>query len=40
MIDRRNVLDQPIKNDLRTYGNICEITSGQGDDYASGCLLG
>ena len=40
MIDRRNSLDQPIKNDKRTYDdNIRKIATGQGDDYTTGCLL-
>ena len=32
--------DQPIKNDIKTYENIRKITTGQGDDYTTGCLLG
>ena len=39
MIDGRNFFDQPIKNDIRTYKNIRKITTGQGDDYTTGCLL-
>ena len=39
MINGRNLFDQPIKNDLRTYGNISKIATGQGDDYTTGCLL-
>ena len=39
MIDGRNVFDQPIKNDLRTYDNTRKIATGQGDDYTTGCLL-
>ena len=35
----RNIFDQPVKNDLRTYENIQKITTGQGDDYRPGCLL-
>ena len=27
------------KNDLRTYDNIRKITTGQRDDYTTGCLL-
>ena len=40
MIDRRNVFDQPIKNDKITYENIRKIATGQGDDHTNGCLLG
>ena len=39
MIDGRNFFNQPIKNDLKTYDNIRKIATGQGDDYATGCLL-
>ena len=38
MIDGQNAFDQPVRNDLRTYGNIRKISVGQGDDY-TGCLL-
>ena len=39
MFDRRNLLDQPIKNDLKAYDNISKIPTGQSDDYTTGCLL-
>ena len=39
MFDRRNLLDQPIKNDLKAYDNISKIATGQSDDYTKGCLL-
>ena len=39
MIDGKNFLDQPIKDDKVTYENIRKITTGQGDDYTTGCLL-
>ena len=39
MIDERNFLDQPIKNDLKTYDKIRKIATGQGDDYTTECLL-
>ena len=32
-------LDQPVKNDIRTYDNIRKISIDQGDDYTTGCLL-
>ena len=38
MIDGRNLFDQPIKDDFKTY-NIKKIATGQGDDYATGCLV-
>ena len=39
MIDGKNVFDQPLKNDKVTYEIIRKIATGQGDDYATGCLL-
>ena len=39
MIDGQNFFDQPIRNNLITYGSIQNISTGQGDDYATGCLL-
>ena len=39
MIDGKNVFDQLVKNDFRTYDNIQKIAIGQVDDYATGCLL-
>ena len=39
MIDGQSAIDQPVKNDLRTYDNIQKIVVGQEDDYSTGCLL-
>ena len=39
MIDGKNFFDERIKNNKVTYENIRKITSGQGDDYTTGCLL-
>ena len=39
MIDGKNFFDQPVKSDLRTYDNVWNISTGQGDDYTAGCLL-
>ena len=39
MIDRENLFDQSVKNNLWTYDNIRKIATGQGDDYCTGCLL-
>ena len=39
MIDGRNFFDQPINNMTKTYENIRKITTGQVDDYTTGCLL-
>ena len=39
MIDDRNFFDQTIDSMTKTYENIRKIAMGQGDDYATGCLL-
>ena len=39
MINGKNVLDQPVKNNLRTYDNIRKIVTGQEDDCTTDCLL-
>ena len=39
MTDGKNIFDQPINSNLKTYDNIRKITIGKGDDYATGCLL-
>ena len=39
MIDGETFFDQPVKTDQVTYENIRKIAIGQGDDYATGCLL-
>ena len=38
MIDGKNIFDQAVKNDLRTY-NVGKIAADDGDDYTTGCLL-
>ena len=38
-IDGKNLFDQPINNDTKTYENIRKIATGQGGDYTTGCLL-
>ena len=39
MIDGKNVIDQPINNDTKTYENIRKIAAGQGIDYRIGYFL-
>ena len=39
MIDGKNFFDQPINSMTKTYENIRKITTGQGDDYATSCLI-
>ena len=40
MIDGKNFFDHSINSNNKTYKNIRNIATGQGDDYTSGCLLG
>ena len=39
MIDGQIFLDQPVRNDLKTYDSIRKIATSQGDDCTPGCLL-
>ena len=39
MIHGKKFFDQPINNGFKTYENIRNISTGQGDDYTTGCLL-
>ena len=39
MIEGKNFFDHPVKNDFRTYDNIRKVAIGQGDGYATRCLL-
>ena len=38
-IDGRNFHDQPINDSIKKYDEIRKISTGQGDDYTTGCLL-
>ena len=38
-IDGRNFYDQPINYSIKQYDEIRKISTGQGDDYTTGCLL-
>ena len=38
-IDGKNFYDQPIHDSIKRYDEIRKISTGQGDDYATGCLL-
>ena len=40
MIDRENLFDQPVRNDLITYDNSRKIAPGKGNDYITACLIG
>ena len=37
MIDRQNLFDQLVQNNIRTYNNILKNTAEQGDDHTTGC---
>ena len=39
MVDGKSFFDQSVKNNKVTYENIRKTTTGQGDDYTTGCLL-
>ena len=39
MVDKKNVPDQPTKNDLKACNNIRKISKSQRDDYTVGCVL-
>ena len=39
MIDGQNFFDHSVKNNLKTYGNIRKIATGQRGDCTTGCLL-
>ena len=38
-IDGRNFYDQPINDSIKQYDEVRKISTGQGDDYTTGCLL-
>ena len=38
-IDGKSIVDQPVKDSLRTYDSIQKVATGQEDDYPTDCLL-
>ena len=40
MIDGQKSFEQPVRNNLKSYGSIRKIATDQGKDYTTGCLLG
>ena len=38
-IDGKNFYDQPINDSIKQYDEVRKISTGQGDDYTTGCLL-
>ena len=39
MIDGRNFSDQPINDLIKRNDEVRKVSTGQGDDYTTGCLL-
>ena len=39
MIDGRNFYDQPIIDLIKQYDEVRKVSTGQGDDYTTACLL-
>ena len=39
MIDGRNFSDQPINDLIKQNDEVRKVSTGQGDDYTTGCLL-
>ena len=37
--DGRNFYDQPINDSIKQYDEVRKVSTGQGNDYATGCLL-
>ena len=37
--DVRNFYDQPINDTIKKYDKIRKVSTGQGDEYTTGCLL-
>ena len=39
VIDGRNFYDQPINVSIKQYDEVRKVSTGQGDDYTTSCLL-
>ena len=39
MIDERNFYDQPINDLIKQHDEVRKVSTGQDDDYTTGCLL-
>ena len=39
MSDMKNIFDQYIKGDMKTYENIRKVFISQGDNFTTGCIL-
>ena len=38
-VNGRNFYDQPINDLIKQYDEVGQVSTGQGDDYTTGCLL-
>ena len=38
-IDGRNFYDQPVNDSIKQYDEVRKVSTGQSDDYTTGCLL-
>ena len=38
-IDERNFYGQPINDTIKQYDEVWKVSTGQGDNYTTGCLL-
>ena len=38
-INRKNIYDQAVDSDIKRFEEIRKLTTGQGEDYTTGCLL-
>ena len=39
MSDMKNIFDQHIEGDMKTYENIRKVFISKGDNFATGCIL-
>ena len=39
MVDGKKFYDQPINNLIKQYDEVRKVSTGQGDDYTTGCFL-
>ena len=39
VVNRKNFYDQPIDSDIKRYEEVRKLTTLQGEDYTTGCLL-
>ena len=39
IINKKNFYDQEIDSDIKRYAGIRKLTTGQGEDYTTGCFI-